>query len=106
MKEMYFQMATACFFIVKKHLFVLQIMHDLQQSNAWLISQDKFGGIHNTRMSLNNISGELNKWIFQVVGVNKNAYQLSSRDIQDDAMSSVVIMMIITKIPLEISVKC
>ena len=55
-------------------------------------------------MSL-NISGEL-RWIFQVVGGIKNSYQLSSRgDVQDDAMSSVVIMMIITKITLEISVK-
>ena len=36
----------------------------------------------------------------------KNTYQLSSRDdVQDDAMSSVVIMMIITKITLEISVQ-
>ncbi len=40
------------------------------------------------------------------MGGIKNAYQLSSRDdVQDDAMSYVVIMMIITKIPLEISVK-
>jgi hypothetical protein len=41
-----------------------------------------------------------------VVGEIKNAYQLSSRDdVQDDAMSSAVIMMIITKISLELSVK-
>ena len=42
-----------------------------------------------------------------MVGGIKNAYQLSSRDdVQDDAMSSVVIiMMIITKKFLEISVK-